>query len=172
MRTDDATATVRVRAMRPADAAEVLGIYQAGLDTGLASFETTAPDWATFDAGRLSQHRWVAVDDADGSLLGWAAVSAVSSRPVYAGVVENSVYVAPTAQGRGVGTRLIDAVISSTESAGIWTVQAGIFPENGASLAVHARAGFRTVGIRQRVGRRDGRWRDVVLLERRSPVVD
>ncbi|WSA12638.1 GNAT family N-acetyltransferase [Micromonospora sp. NBC_01813] len=153
------------------DAAEVLGIYQAGLDTGLASFETTAPAWAAFDAGRLPQHRWVATDD-DGAVLGWAAVSPVSARPVYAGVVEHSVYVSPAARGRRVGTRLLDALISSTEAAGIWTVQAGIFPENSASLALHARAGFRTVGTRQRIGRRDGRWRDVVLLERRSPVVD
>lgn len=91
---------------------------------------------------------------------------------MYAGVVEHSVYVSPAARGRRVGTRLLDALISSTEAAGIWTVQAGIFPENSASLALHARAGFRTVGTRQRIGRRDGRWRDVVLLERRSPVVD
>ncbi|WP_442791639.1 GNAT family N-acetyltransferase [Micromonospora sp. NBC_01813] len=161
----------RIRAMAADDAAEVLGIYQAGLDTGLASFETTAPAWAAFDAGRLPQHRWVATDD-DGAVLGWAAVSPVSARPVYAGVVEHSVYVSPAARGRRVGTRLLDALISSTEAAGIWTVQAGIFPENSASLALHARAGFRTVGTRQRIGRRDGRWRDVVLLERRSPVVD
>ncbi|MFV2020327.1 GNAT family N-acetyltransferase [Micromonospora sp. LOL_023] len=152
------------------DAAAVLDIYQAGLDTGLASFETTAPGWAAFDAGRLPQHRWVATGD-DGAVLGWAAVSPVSTRPVYAGVVEHSVYVSPAAHGRRVGTRLLDALISSTEAAGIWTVQAGIFPENSASLALHARAGFRTVGTRQRIGRRDGRWRDVVLLERRSPVV-
>jgi L-amino acid N-acyltransferase YncA len=172
MRGDEAAVTARVRAMRAPDAAEVLEIYQAGLDSGLASFETTAPDWAAFDSGRLAQHRWVATGDDDGPLLGWAAVSPVSARPVYAGVVEHSVYVSPVARGRGVGTLLLDALITSTEAAGIWTIQAGIFPENTASLALHTRAGFRTVGTRQRIGRRDGRWRDVVLMERRSPVVD
>jgi phosphinothricin acetyltransferase len=154
--------------MEPGDAAAVLGIYQAALDGGDASFETTAPDWATFDAGRLAAHRWVA--QAGGAVLGWVAVTRVSPRPVYAGVVEHSVYVDAAARGRGVGRALLLRLFASTEAAGIWTIQSGIFPENEASLALHRRTGFRVIGTRERVGRHHGRWRDVVLLERRSPV--
>lgn len=161
---------MKIRAMEPADADAVLRVYQAGLDGGNASFETEAPSWAAFDAGRLPEHRHVAIDD-DGPLLGWAAVTPVSGRCVYAGVVEHSVYVDPAGQGRGVGRALLDALIASTEAAGIWTIQSGIFPENEASLRLHARVGFRVVGVRERIGRHHGRWRDVVLLERRSPVV-
>ena len=160
-----------IRAMTPADAAAVLAIYQAGLDGGNASFEDTAPDWASFDASRLAEHRLVAVDGA-GVVLGWVAVSRVSARQVYAGVVEHSVYVDPAAQGRGVGRALLDALVTSTEAAGIWTIQSGVFPENTASLALHHAAGFRTLGIRERIGRhasQGNRWRDVVFLERRSP---
>jgi phosphinothricin acetyltransferase len=153
--------------MQACDATGVLAIYQAGLDGGQASFETTAPDWATFDAGRLREHRFVAVDS-DGEVLGWIAVTPVSQRPVYAGVVEHSVYVAERAAGRGIGRLLLAALIESTEAAGIWTIQSGVFPENAASLALHARAGFRVVGTRERVGRHHGQWRDVILLERRS----
>ena len=158
-----------LRPMRAADAPAVLRIYQAGLDGGQASFETTAPDWATFDATRLTGHRWVA--EADGRLLGWIAVSRVSARPVYSGVVEHSVYVDPASQGGGVGRALLARLIRSTEAAGIWTIQSGIFPENTASLALHRAAGFRVVGIRERIGQHHGRWRDVVLIERRSPVL-
>jgi phosphinothricin acetyltransferase len=104
-------------------------------------------------------------------LLGWVAVTPVSGRSVYAGVVEHSVYVAPRAAGRGVGRLLLAALIGSTEAAGIWTIQSGVFPENTASLALHARAGFRVVGTRERIGRHHGRWRDVVLLERRSQLI-
>jgi phosphinothricin acetyltransferase len=152
--------------MRAADADGVLAIYQAGLDTGLASFEITAPDWAGFDAARRPEHRFVAVDGDE--VLGWVAVSPVSARPVYGGVVEDGVYVGPAARGQGVGRRLLDALIDSTEANGVWTIQAGIFPENEASLTLHRAAGFRTVGIRERIGRHHGVWRDVVLLERRS----
>ncbi len=159
--------------MRTDDAAQVLAIYQAGIDGGDASFETAAPTWAAFDASRLVEHRFVAaVPGSSGIVAGWITASAVSSRPVYAGVVEHSVYVAPAARGRGVGAALLGALISSTEAAGIWTIQSGVFPENAASLAVHERAGFRVVGVRERIGRHHGRWRDVVLLERRSPVVN
>ena len=157
--------------MTAAHAAAVLAIYQAGLDTGQASFETRAPDWAAFDAARLPGHRHVALDPGGGEVLGWVAVSAVSSRPVYAGVVEHSVYVHPQARGRGVGRALLGALIGSTEAAGIWTIQSGIFPENTASLALHEAAGFRVVGTRERIGRHHGRWRDVIFIERRSPVV-
>jgi L-amino acid N-acyltransferase YncA len=156
--------------MTAADAAEVLAIYQAGLDGGQASFELTAPDWAAFDATRLPDHRLVAVDP-DGDMLGWIAATPVSRRPVYAGVVEHSVYVASRAAGRGVGRLLLDALIGSTEAAGIWTIQSAVFPENAASLALHARAGFRVVGTRERIGRHHGTWRDVVLIERRSPKI-
>ena len=161
-------AGIIVRPMTSADAAQVLAIYQAGLDGGEASFETRAPTWDAFDASHLPSHRHVAVAATGGEVLGWAAVSPVSDRCVYQGVVEHSVYVAPAARGRGVGAALLGALIGSTEAAGIWTIQSGIFPENTASLRLHQRAGFRVVGTRERLGRHHGRWRDVVLLERRS----
>lgn len=160
-----------VRMMRAADAEQVLAIYQAGMDTGDAGFEVAAPDWPAFDAARLPLHRFVAVDDDPERVLGWVAAATVSDRCAYSGVVEHSVYVHPDARGRGVGGVLLRALIASTEAAGIWTVQCGIFPENLASLALHERAGFRTVGTRERLGQRQGRWRDVVLLERRSPLI-
>ncbi|MFV2114758.1 GNAT family N-acetyltransferase [Micromonospora sp. LOL_025] len=163
-------ADTTVRPMRPYDAERVLAIYQAGLDDGEASFETSAPTWAAFDAARLPEHRFVAVDDG-GTVVGWVAVSPTSTRAVYAGVVEHSVYVDPGARGRGVARLLLDTLVASTEAAGIWTIQSGVFPENTASLGLHRRAGFRVVGVRERVGRHRGRWRDVVLLERRSPVI-
>ncbi|MGH3123137.1 MAG: GNAT family N-acetyltransferase [Streptosporangiaceae bacterium] len=153
--------------MEPADAGDVLAIYQTGLDTGQASFETAAPGWDAFDSARLPGHRHVAVSAA-GDVLGWVAASAVSSRPVYRGVVEHSVYVHPVAQRRGVGAALLAAFIGSTEAARIWTIQTGIFPENTASLKLHQRAGFRVVGTRERIGCHHGRWRDVSFLERRS----
>jgi L-amino acid N-acyltransferase YncA len=162
---------VAVRSMRATDAKQVLTIYQAGMDTGNASFEHTAPEWAAFDAAKLPEHRLVAVDEGD-TVLGWVAVCAVSARAVYAGVVEHSVYVDPAARRRGVGRALLEALIASTEAAGIWTIQSGIFPENTASLAVHHAVGFRTVGVRERIGRHESlgnRWRDVVFIERRSP---
>lgn len=159
-----------IRPMTPGDAEAVLRIYQLGLDSGQASFETTAPAWVAFDAARLPEHRFVATAP-EGAVLGWVAVSPVSARAVYAGVVEHSVYVDPAAWGRGVARRLLDALITSTEAAGIWTIQSSIFPENVASLALHGRAGFRVVGTRERIARHHGRWRDVVLLERRSPSI-
>ena len=159
-----------VRPMSPQDADQVLAVYQAGLDAGDASFETEAPSWADFDAAKLPGHRHVATTDDTGELLGWAAAGPVSSRGAYAGVVEHSVYVAPGARGRGVGGALLRTLIGSTEAAGIWTIQSGIFPENTASLHLHEREGFRVVGIRERIGHLNGRWRDVVLVERRSIV--
>jgi phosphinothricin acetyltransferase len=155
--------------MTTADGAAVLAIYQAGLDTGLASFETTAPDWEAFDRSRLPRHRLVA--ERDGAVVGWVAVTQVSGRPVYAGVVEHSVYVTASASGAGIGRALLAELVASTEAAGVWTIQSGVFPENEASLALHRRVGFREVGVRERLGRYRGRWRDVVLLERRSPVI-
>ncbi|MDT7843431.1 GNAT family N-acetyltransferase [Streptomyces justiciae] len=156
--------------MLPEHADQVLAIYQAGIDDGDATFEEAAPTWEAFDATRLAEHRMAALDG-DGRVLGWAAAVPVSDRCAYAGVVEHSVYVDPRARGRGVGLALLQALLASTDAAGIWTVQSGIFPENTASLALHMKAGFRIVGTRERLGRHHGRWRDVVLVERRSPAV-
>jgi L-amino acid N-acyltransferase YncA len=156
--------------MEAGDAGPVLAIYQAGLDTGQASFEVTAPAWEEFDAAKLPAHRHVAVDAGTGEVLGWAAAIAVSDRCVYAGVIEHSVYVHPASKRRGIGAALLAALIESTEAAGIWTIQSGVFPENTASLRLHRQAGFRVVGTRERIGRHHGQWRDVVLIERRSPV--
>jgi len=164
---------VAIRPMTAADAKPVLAIYQAGMDSGNASFEHTAPTWAAFDASKLTDHRLVAVDEQD-TVLGWVAVTQVSSRAVYAGVVEHSVYVDPAAHGRGIGRSLLHALFASTEAAGIWTIQSGIFPENTASLALHTSCGFRILGIRERIGQhagQDNRWRDVVVIERRSTLI-
>ncbi|WP_053703240.1 GNAT family N-acetyltransferase [Streptomyces sp. WM6368] len=162
--------SITITPLTDGHADEVLAIYQAGIDEGNATFETTAPTWAEFDAARLPEHRFAALDT-DGKVLGWVAATRVSDRCAYAGVVEHSVYVHPVARGRGVAGQLLAALVESTEAAGIWTIQSGIFPENAASLAVHARAGFRVIGTRERIGRHHGAWRDVVLLERRSPGV-
>jgi L-amino acid N-acyltransferase YncA/2-polyprenyl-3-methyl-5-hydroxy-6-metoxy-1,4-benzoquinol methylase len=166
----DAPPGILIRPMRPSDATQVLAIYQAGLDTGDASFETSALTWDAFDQVRLPRHRHVAVT-ATGDLLGWVAASLVSARSVYRGVIEHSVYVRPGAQGCGIGAALLDALIGSAEAAGIWTIQTGIFPENTTSLRLHQRAGFRAVGTRQRIGCHHGRWRDVTLVERRSTII-
>jgi L-amino acid N-acyltransferase YncA len=160
---------VRIEAMTDARAAAVLAIYQAGIDEGNATFETCVPDWRDFSAARLPGHRFVAT--AGGQVAGWVAVSAVSGRRVYTGVVEHSVYVHPAARGQGIGRVLLDELIASTEAAGIWTIESRIFPENAASLALHQAAGFRVVGVRERLGQHHGRWRDVILIERRSQVV-
>ncbi|MFD8382376.1 GNAT family N-acetyltransferase [Streptomyces sp. NPDC059679] len=151
-------------------AEQVLAIYQAGIDEGNATFETTAPSWEAFDAAKLTEHRFAALDE-DGVVLGWVAATKVSDRCTYAGVVEHSVYVHPAARGRGIASALLKSLINSTEAAGIWTIQSGIFPENTASLVVHQRAGFRVIGTRERIGRHHGLWRDVVLIERRSPAI-
>lgn len=147
----------------------VRSIYEAGIATGNATFETQSPEWSAWDAGHLQSCRFVAI--ASDRVVGWAVLSPVSARPVYSGVCEVSVYVAAEARGRGVGGRLLDALIECSETDGRWTLQAGIFPENDASVALHLRSGFRVVGRRERVGRLNGRWRDVLLFERRSPVV-
>src|SRR5205085_6868958 len=143
-------------------------IYLEGIRTGNATFEKTAPDWEKWDAGHLPSCRWVARIGDD--LLGWAALSPVSGRCVYAGVAEVSVYVAERARGKGIGLKLLTALVEAAEQAGIWTLQAGIFPENVASVEIHKRCGFRIVGTREKIGCMDGRWRDVVLMERRSTV--
>ena len=160
---------LKIEPMRPDHASAVLTIYQAGLDTGDASFETSAPDWPTFDSRHLPDHRFVALTDG-GDVLGWVAAAPVSGRRVYAGLIEESVYVAPTAQGRGVGGALLRRLVHSAENAGIWTIEARIFPENAASLALHRAVGFRVVGRRERISRHRGRWRDNLLLELRTAV--
>jgi L-amino acid N-acyltransferase YncA len=157
---------VDIRDLRPEHWPEVASIFQAGIDTGHATFETAPPSWEAWDRAHLRSLRLVATDD--GSVLGWAALSRVSTRPCYEGVAEVSVYVAPDASGRGVGRALLEALIARAEDAGIWTIQAGIFPENTASLALHEKCEFRVVGTRERIGELHGIWRDVVLMERRS----
>ncbi|UOQ72127.1 GNAT family N-acetyltransferase [Hymenobacter cellulosilyticus] len=149
---------------------EAQAIYEAGLATGNATFQTTAPSWDEWDQGHLRHSRLVAVDDA-GRVLGWAALSPVSGRCVYGGVGEVSVYVAADARGQGVGRQLLAALVAESEAQGMWTLQAGIFPENTASIRLHEAAGFRLVGRREKIGQLGGIWRDTVLLERRSSVV-
>jgi phosphinothricin acetyltransferase len=160
----------RIVPLTAAHAEQVLAIYQAGIDEGDATFETTAPTWEAFDAAKPAEYRFAALD-AGGAVLGWVAATHVSDRCAYAGVVEHSVYVHPHARGRGIASALLTALVDATERAGIWTIQSGIFPENTASLAVHRRAGFRVVGTRERIGRHHGVWRDVTLVERRSPSI-
>ncbi|MDQ0030417.1 GNAT family N-acetyltransferase [Arthrobacter bambusae] len=162
---------VLIRPMSPGDWPEVRAIFTEGIETGQATFEAAAPDWEQFDASRLPDHRFVA--EGSGEVLGWTAVSAVSARPAYAGVVEHSVYVAGPARGRGIGSRLLKALAASTEAHGIWTIQSSIFPENEASIRLHQANGFTVVGRRERIARMSagplaGHWRDTLLLERRS----
>jgi len=147
----------------------VRAIYEEGIATGNATFEQEAPAWEKWDSGHLSSCRLVA--RAGREVLGWAALSPVSGRCVYAGVAEVSVYVAARARNLKLGLKLLGALVEASESAGIWTLQAGIFPENVASIELHKRCGFRIVGTRERLGCMNGRWRDVVLMERRSRVI-
>jgi L-amino acid N-acyltransferase YncA len=161
-------AEVRIEPMTPSDWPAVREIYAAGIATGDATLEPAVPDWATWDTAHRGEHRLVARTP-DGRVLAWTAVASVSNRRVYAGVVEESIYVATDAQGQGIGRALLEALIASTEAAGIWTIQTGILAENAASLALHERVGFRKIGLRERLGRDShGRWRDVWLMERRS----
>ena len=160
---------IAVRKMSPADADVVLRIYQEGIDTRLATFETSAPDWQEWDSSHLETCRLVAFED--GEVLGWAALSAVSDRCVYEGVAEVSVYISTTARGKGVGSLLLSALVTASEEEGIWTLHAGMFPENKASVALHTKHGFRILGRRERIGQLDGEWRDTLVLERRSKVV-
>ena len=162
---------MKLQPMTAAHWPEVRAIYEQGIATGNATFQTTAPTWEEWDRGHLTHSRLVAVDEDNGTVLGWAALSPVSSRCVYGGVAEVSVYVAGTARGRGMGRQLLEELVADSEKNGIWTLQAGIFPENPTSISIHAGAGFRTVGYRERVGQQHGVWRNTVLLERRSKVV-
>ena len=156
-----------IRDFRPDDWADVAAIYRDGMRDGLATFETEVPSWQAWDAG----HTIRVVADLDEQVIGWAALSPSSSRWAYRGVAESSVYVARDRHGRGVGRSLMEALIERSERAGIWTIQTSIFPENEASLNLHQRVGFRVVGERKSIARRDGLWRDTVLLERRSEAI-
>ena len=158
-----------IRAMRSDDWPLVRDIYSEGIATGNATFETETPEWAKWDHGHLQDCRLAAENSEQ--IIGWAALTPVSSRRVYSGVAEVSLYVASAEQGRGVGKVLLQSLIKQSESCVIWTLQAGIFPENVSSIALHKSCGFREVGRRQKLGQRSGIWRDVLLLERRSLTV-
>jgi L-amino acid N-acyltransferase YncA len=163
---------LEIRGLRSLDWPEVAEIFSEGIATGVATFEKEAPTWERWDAAH-PDIRVVALVDAgsDDRIAGWCALSPTSDRDCYRGVADESVYVASWAQGRGIGRALLEAVIEQSEAAGIWTLQAGIFPENKPSLRLHLGCGFRLVGVRERLGESDGVWRDVLLLERRSEVV-
>jgi L-amino acid N-acyltransferase YncA len=163
------TAAVSIGEMEAADWPRVRNIYLEGIATGDATFQTAAPAWEEWNAKHHPRPRLLA--RVEGETAGWAALSPVSERAAYAGVAEVSVYVSAAHRGRGAGRALLRALVTASEAAGIWTLQAGIFPENAASLGLHEACGFRRVGVRERIGRLGGAWRDVVLLERRSAVV-
>jgi phosphinothricin acetyltransferase len=159
---------VIVRDLRPEDWPVVAEIYRDGIRSGLASFEIEAPSWEAWDEA----HTLRLVAELDERVVGWAALGPVSSRRAYRGVAESSVYVHADARGRGIGRTLMHELIERAEGTGVWTIQTSIFPENDASLKLHSAVGFRVVGVRERIGKRDGLWRDTVLMERRSEVVE
>ena len=163
------TNVMQVRSMNSSDWEDVARIYAEGIATGYATFEQEVPSWESWDGNHLSSCRLVAIDK--DQMLGWAALSPVSSRCVYGGVAEVSVYVSSDARGRGVGKALMHQLISVSEASGLWTLQSGIFPENIASIVLHEKVGFRKIGVRQRVGKLHGQWKDNVLFERRSEIV-
>ncbi|SEQ99460.1 L-amino acid N-acyltransferase YncA [Lentzea xinjiangensis] len=163
---DDLPLDVTVRALRDDDWSAVRRIYAEGIATGDATFETEVPPRRALDAKWLREHRWVA--EIDGEVAGWAAATRVSTRDCYAGVAETSVYVGAGFRGRGVGKALLHRQVTAADTAGLWTLQTSIFPENRASLALHHSAGFRTLGVRERIARHHGVWRDTVFLERRN----
>ena len=153
--------------MTPEDWPAVRRIFRDGIASRIATFETEPPSWEAFDAARLAEHRLVATEN--GGVVGWATVSPTSPRACYAGVVESSVYVAAAARGRGIGRALMEALLAIADTRGVWMVQAAMFPENAASVALHEKLGFRVVGRRERIAQLDGVWRDTILLERRAP---
>jgi len=163
------TVSVTLRPMTAADWPAVRRIYEEGIATRLATFETEAPDWEKWDTSHRPDCRFVAVYD--GEVAGWAALSLVSARHVYRGVAEVSIYIAEFAQGKGVGKYLLQSLIQASEEAGIWTLQAALFPENTASKGLHESCGFRVIGRRERIAQLDGEWRDTIILERRSTIV-
>jgi phosphinothricin acetyltransferase len=157
---------IAISSMRASDWDEVRRIYAEGIATGNATMETAPPPWESWNEAHRPDCRLVARDG--DRMLGWAALSRVSERCAYGGVAEVSVYVSQEARGRGVGRRLLEELVRASEEAGIWTLQAGIFPENAASLSIHQHCGFRVVGVREKLGKLGPAWRDVALLERRS----
>lgn len=148
---------------------QVAAIYQEGLDTGLASFETKAPPWEAWNDSHMDHSRMAAIDG--NQMLGWAALSPTSSRCVYGGVGEVSVYIAGTARGTGVGSYLLNELIRSSEANGLWSLQSGVFPQNKGSVALHLKCGFRQIGYREKIGQRNGLWFDNLLFERRSKLI-
>jgi phosphinothricin acetyltransferase len=156
-----------IRVLEAKDWPAVRAIYEEGIATGQATFETEAPSWEHWDGA----HSSALVAEEDGEVVGWAALSPYSPRAVYAGVAEESVYVAERVRGRGVGRSLLEELVRRSEEAGIWTLEAGVFPENRASVTLHLGCGFRLVGVRERIGWLHGEWRDVLLFERRSEVI-
>ena len=165
---DDVPAEVTVRGLETGDWPAVRRIYGEGIATGIATFETAVPSKAALDAKWLPEHRWVA--ELDGQVVGWTAAAPVSTQDCYAGVAETSVYVDSRYRGRGVGKALLRRQVTAADAAGLWMLQTAIFTENRAGVALHHQAGYRTVGIRERIARRDGVWHDTVLVERRSPL--
>ncbi|WP_066035232.1 GNAT family N-acetyltransferase [Flavobacterium anhuiense] len=160
---------MEIRKLLAEDWDQVKLIYQKGIDTGNATFQTSAPSWEDWDQSHLASCR-IAMQE-DSKVIGWAALTPVSSRCVYAGVAEVSVYVDPAHSGKGIGLNLLNELVRQSEAEGIWTLQAGIFPENAASLSIHEKAGFKILGTREKIGKQNGIWRDTILLERRSAVI-
>jgi phosphinothricin acetyltransferase len=169
MTVTSAPATIAIRAMEATDWPQVNSIYAEGIATRLATLETAVPAWEKWDQSHAPECRLVALWEDD--IVGWAALTPVSGRCVYRGVAEESIYIAQRARGQGVGKKLMHALITASENAGYWTLQAGILSQNTASLALHSACGFRTVGYRERIGQLDGVWKDIILMERRSSVV-
>ena len=166
---DSLTMTISIRPMTPADWPEVHRIYQEGLDTGLATFETKVPSYDDWDHKHHTDCRIVA--EFDNGIAGWAALSPTSPRAAYRGVAEISIYIANAMAGKGIGSALLDALIEASEEAGFWTIQSAIFRENSTSIHLHKKAGFREIGYREKVAERFGRWHDIILMERRSLTV-
>jgi L-amino acid N-acyltransferase YncA len=158
-----------IREARDEDSASILAIYESGIATGNATFETEVPSWTDWDRRHHAHSRFVCEEE--GQVVGWVALAPVSSRQAYSGVAEVSIYLAPDARGRGIGTRLMTRAIASSEAHGIWTLYAALLPENEASVRLHEKCGFRRVGTRERIARLDGVWRDTLIMERRSRVV-
>jgi L-amino acid N-acyltransferase YncA len=168
---EEATLAISVRTLESSDSMKVLAIYSEAIKGPDATFETNVPTWSEWHKAHLPNHRLAAVDDAK-KILGWTALSRFSERREYAGVVESHTYVRGDARRTGVGTALLTSLLAATEAQGLWTVQALVFPENAGGLRLHEKVGFEVVGTRRRIGRHRGRWRDMILLERRSPAVN
>jgi L-amino acid N-acyltransferase YncA len=158
-----------IREMLQTDSESVLEIYRMGLETRNATFETIVPKWQDWDSRHLSHSRFVSEEN--GKITGWAALTPFSSRDVYRGVAEVSIYIAAGFRGKGIGSGLMNRLIDSSELNGIWTLVSSVFPENEATLGLHKKFGFREIGIRERIARLDGKWRDTILLERRSSII-